>query len=142
MESGAKRKKNDFSDMIAEPERMPSGWNPNKNGNRASPAVRHAMKKLEQLPSAERKRILPEIQRAMVVENIAANFVSNGNRKDMIQELYKLADTEPVGQEPSPPQKKGKTTSQPQKDGQTPSAMMTTKHNCYVFHAFRDPNMN
>ena len=44
----------------------------------------------------------------------------------MIEELRKLADTEPVGHEPSPPQKKGKTTSQPQKDGQTPNAMMAT----------------
>ena len=92
-ESGAKRKKNDFTDMKDEPEQMLSGWNPNKNGNRASPAVRHTMKKLEKLPSAERKRILPELQRAMVIENIAANFVSSGNRKDMIQELRKLSDT-------------------------------------------------
>ena len=33
---------------------------------------------------------------------------------------------EPVGQEPSTPQKKGKTTSQPRKDGQATSAMMIT----------------
>ena len=67
------------------------------------------MKKLEKLPSAERKRLLPELQRALVIENIAANFVSSGNRDDMIQELRKLADTDTVGKEPSPPKKKGKT---------------------------------
>ena len=100
---------------------MLSGWNPNKNGKRASPAVRHALKNLEKLPSVDRKRIVPELKRAMIVENIAANFVSSGNSKDMIQELCKLADTEPVGQEPFPPQKKGKTTSQPKKDGQATS---------------------
>ena len=77
------------------------------------------MKKLEKLPSSERKRLLPELQRALVVENIEANFVSSGNRDDMIQELRKLADTDHVGKEPSPPKKKGKTTSQPQRDGQT-----------------------
>ena len=74
------------------------------------------MKKLEKLPSAERKRLLLELQRAVVVENKAANFVSSGNRDDMIQELRQLADTDHVGKEPSMPKKKGKTTSQPQKD--------------------------
>ena len=69
------------------------------------------MKNLEKLPPAERKRLLPELQRALVVENVAANFVSSGNRDDMIHELRKLADTELVGKEPSPPKKKGKTTS-------------------------------
>ena len=105
---------------------MLSGWSSNRNGNRASPAVRHAIKKLEKLPSAEKKRIVPALQKAMIVENIAANFVSSGNSQDMIQELCKLADTEPIGQEPSTPQKKGKTTSQPKKDGQATSAMMVT----------------
>ena len=68
------------------------------------------MKKLERLPSSERKRLLLELQRALVVENIAANFVFSGNREDMIQELRKLADTDHAGKEPSPPKKKGKTT--------------------------------
>ena len=85
---------------------MLTGWNINKNGKRASSAVRHALKNVEKLPSAEKKRIVPALRRAMIVENIAANFVSSGNSQDMIQELCKLADTEPIGQEPSPPQKK------------------------------------
>ena len=59
-----------------------------------------------------------------MVENIAANFVSSGNSQDLIQELSKLTDMEPVGQDPSTPQQKGKTTSQPKKDGQATSAMM------------------
>ena len=57
---------------------------------------------------------------------IAENFVSSGNSQDMIQELSKLTDTELVGQEPSTPQKKGKTTSQPKKDGQATSAIIVT----------------
>ena len=108
---------------------MLSGWNANKNGNRASPAVRHTMKKLEKLPSSERKRLLPELQRALIVENIAANFVSSENKKDLIQELRKLADTDNVGKDPSQPKKKGKTTSQTQKDSPTNSAMLVHSSN-------------
>jgi hypothetical protein len=53
---------------------MSTGWNTNKNGNRPSPAVRHTIKTLHQLPSADKKQILPELQRVLVVENIAAIF--------------------------------------------------------------------
>jgi hypothetical protein len=58
---------------------MLARWNTNKNGNRASPAVRHTIKTLHQLPSADKRRILPELQRALDVENIAENFVSSGD---------------------------------------------------------------
>jgi hypothetical protein len=95
---------------------MLTGWNANKNGNRASPAVRHTLKKLHQLPSADKERILPELQRALVVENIAANYVSSGNQKAVIQELRKLAGNDNLGHEAFPTKKKGKTTSQPQKE--------------------------
>ena len=92
----------------------------NKRGNRASPAVRHALKNVEKLPEAEKKRIAPALRRSMVVENIAAQFVSSGNSQDLIQELSKLTDMEPVGQEPSTPQKKGKTTSSPRRMDKLP----------------------
>jgi hypothetical protein len=108
---------------------MLTGWNTNKNGNRASPAVRLTIKTSHQLPSADKKRILPELQRAQVVENIAANFVSSGNRDAMIQELCKLAGNDNIGHEPLPQKKKGKTTSQPQKQSQTTSTMMVTSSN-------------
>jgi hypothetical protein len=87
------------------------------------------LKKLHQLPSADKKRILSELQRALVVENIAANFVSSGNQKAMIQELQKLAGNYNIGHEPFPPKKNGETTSQPQKESQPTSAMMVTSSN-------------
>jgi hypothetical protein len=37
-----------------------------------------------------RKRLVPELQRALALENIAANYVSSGNQKDMVEELSKL----------------------------------------------------
>jgi hypothetical protein len=92
---------------------MLTGWNTNKNGNRATPDVGHTLKKLYKLPSADKKRVLPELQWTLVVENIAANFVSSGNQDAMIQELRKLAGKDNIGQESSPPKKKGKTTPQP-----------------------------
>jgi hypothetical protein len=82
---------------------MLTGWNTNKNGNRASPAVRHTLKKLHQLPSADKKRLLPEPQRVLVVENIAVNFVSSGNQEVIIQELRKLAGNDNIKHELSPP---------------------------------------
>ena len=97
-ESGAKRKWNDNQDAKEAPDSMLSGWSKNRNGNRASPAVRHALKNVEKLPEAEKKRIAPALRRAMVVENIAANFVSSGNSQDLIQELSRLTDKKPVGQ--------------------------------------------
>jgi hypothetical protein len=51
---------------------MLTRWNTNKNGNRASPALRHKIKTLHQLPSVDKKQILPELQRSLVVKNIAA----------------------------------------------------------------------
>ena len=94
-----------------------------------SPAVRHTIKTLHQLTSADKRRILPELQRALVVKNIAANFVSTGNQDAMIQELRKLAGNDDKEKAFSPPKKKGKTTSQPHPESQTTSAMMVTGSN-------------
>jgi hypothetical protein len=105
---------------------MLTEWNTNKNGNSASPAVRHTIMTLHLLPSADKKRILPELQRALAVEYIAANFVSSGYQDAMIQELRKLAGNDNSGHEPSPLKKKEMTTSQLQKESQTTSAMMVT----------------
>ena len=58
-ESGAKRKWNDNQDAKEEPDPMLSGWNKNRNGNCASPAVRHALKNVEKLPAADKKHIVP-----------------------------------------------------------------------------------
>jgi hypothetical protein len=46
-ETGAKRKWVDTQDTKQAPNSMLSGWSKNRNGNRASPAVRHAMKKVD-----------------------------------------------------------------------------------------------
>ena len=105
---------------------MLTGWNANKNGNRASPAVRHTIKTLHQLPSADKRRILPELQRALVVENIAANFVSSGDKDAIIQELRKLSTNDDNDKASPQPKKKSKTTSQQQQESPTTSAMMTT----------------
>ena len=63
---------------------MMDGLKPNKHGAYASPAIRHTLTKLHKLPSSERKNLVPELQRALAVENIAANYVSSGNQEDMV----------------------------------------------------------
>ena len=89
---------------------MLTGWNTNKNGNRASPAVRHTIKTLHKLPPTDKRRILPELQRALVVENIAANFVTSGDKDAMIQELRKLSANDDNDKASPPPKKKSKTS--------------------------------
>ena len=63
---------------------MMEGLKPNKHGVYASPAIRHTLTKLHKLPSSEKKHLVPELQRALAVENIAANYVSSGNQEDMV----------------------------------------------------------
>ena len=70
-----------------------------QNNIRASPAVRHTLNKPHQLPTLDKNQLLPELQRALAVENIAANFISSGNQDDMLDELRKLADTDNVRQD-------------------------------------------
>ena len=60
------------------------GLKPNKHGVYASPAIRHTLTKLHKLRSSERKNLVPELQRALAVENIAANYVSCENQEDMV----------------------------------------------------------
>jgi hypothetical protein len=108
---------------------MLTGWNPNKNVNRTSAAVRHKIKMLHQLPSADKKCILPELQRALLVEKIAANFVSSENQDAMIQELHKLTENDNVAKAPSPPKKKSLSTSQPYQESPPTSAMIVTSCN-------------
>ena len=55
---------------------MMEGLRPNNHDVYASPAIRHTLTKLHKLPSAEKKNLVPELQRALAVENIAANYVS------------------------------------------------------------------
>jgi hypothetical protein len=57
-EEGSKRKREVTNVPKEDTTTMLTGWNSNKRGNRASPAVRHTIKTLHQLPSAEKKRIL------------------------------------------------------------------------------------
>ena len=106
-----------------------SGWTKSRIGYRTSPTVRHTLSKLQQLQSSEKEWLVPELQRALAVENIAANFVSSGNKNDMIQELKKIADGENTWNEPSPPKKKDMAISLPQVDASTTSAMMASSSN-------------
>jgi hypothetical protein len=69
---GFKRKQGAPNDPKEDTTEMLTGWNTNKNGNRASPAVRHTIKTLHQLPYSDKKQILPKLQRSFVVKNIAA----------------------------------------------------------------------
>jgi hypothetical protein len=107
-EGGFKRKRGVTSVPIDYTTEMLAGWNTNKNGNRASPAVRHTIRTLHQLPSADKRRILPELQRALVVENIAANFVSSGDKNAMIQELRKLSTSDDNDKASPQPKKKAR----------------------------------
>jgi hypothetical protein len=125
-EGGFKRKRGAPNVPKKDTMEMLTGWNTNKNGNRASPAAKHTIKTLYQLPSADKKRILPELQRALLVENIASKFVSSGNQDAIIQELRKLAGNDNIEKVSSPPKKKSKATSQPHQESQTTSAMMVT----------------
>jgi hypothetical protein len=93
--------KDDTTDML-------TGWNLNKNGLRASPAARHTIKTLHQLTSADKKRILPELQKALPIKNTAANFASSRNQDAMIQDLRKLTDNDNDEKATLQTQKKGK----------------------------------
>ena len=110
-EEGFKRKRGVTNVPKDDTTEMLTGWNTNKNGNRASPAVRHTIKTLHQLPSTDKRRILPELQRALVVENIAANFVTSGDKDAMIQELRKLSANDDNEKASPTPKKKSKTSS-------------------------------
>jgi hypothetical protein len=52
------------------------GLTKNSHGNFASPAVRHTLSKVHHMSNADRKTLVPELQRALAVENIAAKFVN------------------------------------------------------------------
>ena len=82
---------------------MMDGLKPNKHGVYASPAIRHTLTKLHKLPSSEKKNLVPELQRALAVENIAANYVSSGNQEDMVQALRKLSTPNATTDESMPP---------------------------------------
>ena len=85
---------------------MMEGLQPNKHGVFASPAIRHTLAKLHQLPTAEKKHLDPELQRALAVENIAANYVSSGNQDNMVQALRKLSNATVSAGDSSPSSKK------------------------------------
>jgi hypothetical protein len=70
-----KSKKHDQFNVKNDTNCMMEGLKRNKNGVFASPAV-------HQMSSADKKNSVPELQRALAVKNIAANFVSSGNQED------------------------------------------------------------
>ena len=67
------------------------GLTKNNRGIFASPAVRHTLSKVHNMSNSNKKVLVPELQRALAVENIAAKFVATGNHDDMIQGLRKLS---------------------------------------------------
>ena len=81
---------------------MMEGLIPNKHDVYASPATRHTLAKLHKLPSAEKKNQVPELQRALAVENIATNYVSKGNQENMVQALRKLSNPNATNEESMP----------------------------------------
>ena len=92
----------------------------------ASPAIRHTLTKLHQLPTAEKKHLVPELQRALAVENIAANYVSSGNQDNMVQALRKLSNPNASAEDSLPPFKKSKRQSSGKSDTSTDSAMIAS----------------
>ena len=82
---------------------MMDGLKPNKHGVYASPAIRHTLTKLHKRP---KKNLVPELQRALAVENIATNYVSSGNQEDMVQALRKLSTPNATNEESMPPSTK------------------------------------
>ena len=82
--------------------------------------------KLYQLPSAEKKHLVPELQRALAVENIAANYVSSGNQDNMVQALTKISNPSATAGDSSPPSKKSKRQSSSKSENSTDSAMIAS----------------
>jgi hypothetical protein len=114
--------KKDTPDML-------TGWHPNKNGLRASPAVRHMIKTLHQLAPEDKKRILPEFRKELLIENIAAKYVSSGNQDAMIQKMQKLTDNDNDEKALSQTKKKVNSKSQHHQNNPITSAMMVTSSN-------------
>jgi hypothetical protein len=80
------------------------------------------------MSNADRKALVPELQRALAVENIAAKFVANRNHDDMLQGLRKLSSTSSSG-ESTPPAKKIRKQSTSQSFDTTTSAMIANNAN-------------
>ena len=104
------------------------GLTKNSHGVFASPAVRHTLSKVNHMSNSDRKVLVPELQRALAVENIAAKFEANGNHDDMIQGLRKLSSTSNCGASP-PPAKKIRKQSPSQGEDTTNSAMIANNVN-------------
>ena len=105
---------------------MMEGLQPNKHGVFASPAIRHMLTKLHQLPKAEMKHLVPELQRALAVKNIAANFVSSGNQDNLVQALRKLSNTTTSAGDFPPPSKKAKRQSSNQAETSVDSVLIAS----------------
>ena len=88
--------------------------------------LRHTLTKLHHLPTAEKKHLVPELQRALAVENIAAKYVSSGNQDNMVQALRKLSNPNATAGDSSPPYKKSKRQSSSKSETSTDSAMMAS----------------
>ena len=100
----------------------------NNRGIFASPAVRHTLSKVHNMLNSNKKVLVPKLQRALAVDNIAAKFVATGNHDDMIQGLRKLSAVV-TNSESSPPAKKPKKQSNSQEDDTTSSTMVAHNSN-------------
>ena len=80
------------------------------------------------MSNSNKTALVPELQRALAVENIAVKFVATGNHENMIQGLRKLSSTASYT-ELSPPAKKTKKQSISQEDDSTNSAMVANNAN-------------
>jgi hypothetical protein len=105
------------------------GLTKNKHDAFASPAVRHTLAKVHHMSNADRKIMVPELQRASAVENIAANFVASGNHEDLVQELLKLTSTATSSGDSPPPAKKAKKQSNRQCEDTANRAMIASNVN-------------
>ena len=97
---------------------MMEGLRPNKHGVFASPAIRHTLTKLHQLPTAE-KNILS-------LSYIATNLVSSGNQDNMVQALRKLFNATVSAGDSSPLPKKAKRQSSNKAETSTDSALIAS----------------
>jgi hypothetical protein len=98
--------------------------------------------KLHQMSNADKKRLVPELQRALAVENIAENFVSGGNQEDLVQELRKRTSTTNTAGESPPASKKAKKQSSNKADNFSDSAMIASSANIFRPTKQKQSNLN